>query len=90
MFLLFKVRHGFFKNSFFPSTVIGWSKIDKNIPKSESLDIFKKSILELIRSSQNRVYDRHNPKGIKLLARLRVGLSHVCEHKFIRQFSGNS
>ena len=36
----FKVRHGFFKNSFFPSTAIEWNKIDKNIRKSESLNIF--------------------------------------------------
>ena len=26
----FNVRHDFFKNSFFPSTVIEWNKIDKN------------------------------------------------------------
>ena len=79
----FKVRHDFFKNSFFPSTVIEWNKIDKNIRKSESLNIFKKTILIFIRPSQNRVY---NPKGIKLLTRLRVGLSHLCEHKFKQSF----
>ena len=33
-----------------------------------------------IRPSQNRAYNCHNPKGIKLLTRLRVGLSHLCEH----------
>ena len=36
----FKVRHIFFKNSIFPSTVIEWNKIDKNIRKSESFNIF--------------------------------------------------
>ena len=77
----FKVRHGFFKNSFFPSTAIEWNKIDKNIRKSERLNIFKKSILKFIRPSQNRVYNCHNPKGIKLLTRLRVGLSHL-KHSF--------
>ena len=76
----------FLKNSFFPSTVIEWNKIDKNIRKSESLNIFKKSILEFIRPSQNRVYNCHNAKGIKLLTRLRVGLSHLCEHKFKHSF----
>ena len=39
----FKVRHDFFKNSFFPSTVIEWNKIDKNIGKLESPNIFKKA-----------------------------------------------
>ena len=82
----FKVRHGFFKNSFFPSTAIEWNKIDKNIRKSESLNIFKKGILKFIRPSKNRVYKCHNPKGIKLLTRLRVGLSHLREHKFKHSF----
>ena len=82
----FKVRHDFFKNSFFPFTVIEWNKIDKNIPKSESLNIFIKSILKFIRPSQDRVYNCHNAKGIKLLTRLRVGLSHLCEHKFKHSF----
>ena len=82
----FKVRHDFFKNSFFPSTAIEWNKIDKNIRKSESLNIFKKIILKFIRPSQNSVYNCHNPKGIKLLTRLRVGLSHLREHKFKLSF----
>ena len=83
----FKVRHDFFKNSFFPSTAIEWNKIDKNIRKLESLNIFKKKKnLKFIRPSQNRVYNCHNPKGIKLLTRLRVGLSHLREHKFKHSF----
>ena len=43
----FKVSHAFFENSFFPSTVIEWNKIDKIIRKSESLNIFEKSILKI-------------------------------------------
>ena len=61
-------------------------RYDKNIRKSEGLNILKKNILKIIRPSQNRVYNRHNPKGIKLLIRLRVGLSHLCEHKFKHSF----
>ena len=73
------MRHDFFKNSIFSSTVIEWDKINKNIRKSESLNIFKKNILKFIRPSQNRVY---NHKGIKLLTRLRIGLSQLRKHKF--------
>ena len=80
------MRNYFFKNSFSPSTVIEWNKIDKNIRKSESLNIFEKSILECIQPSQNRVYNCHNPKGIKLLTRLRVTLSNLREHKFKHSF----
>ena len=54
-----------------PSTVIEWNKIDKDIRKY----IVKKSILKSIRPSQNRVYNCHNPKRIKLLTRLGIGLS---------------
>ena len=60
----FKVRHDLFKNSFFPSTTIEWNKIEKNIRKSESLNIFKKIILKFIRPSQKRVY---NPKEFIIL-----------------------
>ena len=80
------MRHDFFKKSFFPSTVIEWNKIEKNIRKSESFNIFKKSILKFIRPSQNRVYHCHNPIGIRLITRFRVGLSLLREHKFKHNF----
>ena len=31
-------------------------------------------------------FDCHNPKGIKLITRLRLGLSHLREHKFKHSF----
>ena len=37
--------------------------------------------MKLIRPSGNSVFRCHNPKGVKLLTRLRLGLSHR-EHKF--------
>ena len=80
------MRHDFLKKSFFPSTVIEWNKIEKNIRKSESFNIFKKSILKFIPPSPNRVYNCHNPKGIKSLTRLSVGLSHLREQKFKYSF----
>ena len=36
--------------------------------------------------SQNSGYNCHNPNGIKLLTRLRVGLSHLREHNLKRTF----
>ena len=70
----FKARHDFFFNFFFPSTVIEWNKTDRNIQKSESVNIFKKIFLKFIlQRPQNSFYNCHNPKGIKLLTRLRVG-----------------
>ena len=83
---LFKVKHNFFQNSFFPSAVIEWNKLDLNIRNSESLNIFNKTLLNLIRSSRRNVFNCHNPKGVKLLTRSRLGLSHLREHKFKLSF----
>ena len=77
------------KNSFFPSAVIEWNNFERLTKISENQKVlisFKKSILKFIRPSQNRVYNCHNPKGIKLLTRLRVDLSHLREHKFKHSF----
>ena len=80
---LFKVKHNFFRDSFFPSVVIEWNKLDLNIRNSESLNICKKTLLNFIRLS---VFNCHNPKGVKLLTRLRQGLSHLHEHNFKPSF----
>ena len=56
----FKVKHNFFRNSFFPSAVIEWNKLDLNIRNSESLNISKKSLVKFIRPSGSSVFDCHN------------------------------
>ena len=83
---LFNVKHEYFRNSFFPSTVIEWNKLDNNIRNSESVSAFKKQILKFIRPSPNSMFNVHNPHGVKLLTRLRVGLSHLREHNFRHNF----
>ena len=82
----FKVTHYFFQNSFFLSVVTEWNKLDQNICNSENLNIFKKKLLKFIHSSGNSIFRCHNPKGVKLLTRLRLGLSHLREHKFKHGF----
>ena len=79
---LFKVKHNVFRNSFLPFVVIEWNKLDLNIRNSESLNISKKTLLNFIRPSGSTTFNCHNPKGVKLLTRLRLGLSHLCKHKF--------
>ena len=71
----FNVKHTFFKNSFFPSNVIEWINLDKNIKSSESFALFKKSILKFVRPTPNRTFNCHNPNGIKLITRLKLRLS---------------
>ena len=82
----FKTRHSFFKNSFFPSTISEWNNLDHNIRNSSSFNIFRRSILKFIRPSANSFFNCHNPKGIKFITRLRLGLSHFREHKFKHSF----
>ena len=83
---LLKTRRTFFKNSSFTSAIIEWNKLDHNIRNSTSFNIFRKNILKFIRPSANSLFNCHNPKGIKFITRLRLGLSHLCEHKFKHSF----
>ena len=83
---LLKTRYNFFKNSFFPSTIIEWNKLDHKIRNSSSFIIFRKSILKFIRPSANSLFNCHNAKGINFITRLRLGLSHLREHKFKHSF----
>ena len=77
-----RTKHSFFKNSFFPSTINEWSNLDPDICNSESVGYFKSKILKFTRPKPNSIYNCHNPKGIGLITRLRLGLSHLHKHKF--------
>ena len=83
---LFKVNHKFIRNSPFPAAVIEWNKQDLNIRNSERLNIFKKTLLNFIRTSVSTTLNSHNPKGFKLLIRLSLASSHLREHKFEHSF----
>ena len=79
--LHWKVKHSFFKDTFFPSVIIEWNKLDTKIQNAPSLNIFKKNILKFIRPTANNIFGCHNLKGIKYLTKLRFGLSHLYEPK---------
>ena len=79
-------KDNFFQNSYFPSSIKEWNKLDIDILKSDSLSIFKKRILSFIKPLPNKVSDSHNPQDLKLLIRLRLGLSHLRYHKLKHNF----
>ena len=81
-----KSKHNFFKNSYIPSTIIERNKLDQDIRNAESYALFRKHLLSFIRPEANNIFNVHNAKGIKLLTRLRVGFSHLKEHKFRHNF----
>ena len=70
----------------FPSTVIEWNDLDKSIRSSECFALFKKSNLQFIVPTLNRIFNCHKPIGTKLITRLRLGLSHLQDHKFKHKF----
>ena len=47
---------------------------------------FRNSLLKNGRPTAKPVYNIQNPNGLKLFTRLRVGLSHLNEHKFNHNF----
>ena len=57
-----------------------------SIRSSKSISVFKEKILNFIRPSPNSVFDIRNLNGTKLITRLRLGLSHLREHKFKHSF----
>ena len=77
------------KNFFFPDTINEENKLDLDIRKSKSDTIFQNVLLKIIWSNQFSVYRTHNPIGLKLITRLRVGLSHLNENKFNHNFQSS-
>ena len=78
----FHCRTDCFKNSFFPSTRNNRYKLDETIRNSESISVFKSRLLSFIRPLKSNVYNIFDPVGLKFLTRLRLGFSHLNEHKF--------
>ena len=75
-----------FKLSFFPATLSDWFDLDPSIRNSESFSSFKSKLFSFIRPVQRNVYNIFDPQGLKLLTRLRLGFSHLNEHRFRHNF----
>ena len=60
--------------------------LDLSLWNSASYNVFKNSILKFLRPSPNKIFQWHNPKGSKLVTRLRLSLSHLWEYKFEHSF----
>ena len=79
-------RTDLFKYSFFPYMMVEWNKLDINLRNAKSFLIFRNSLLKLGRPIQNPIYNINDPVRIKYLTRLRLGLSHLNDHKFRHNF----
>ena len=65
--------------------MLEWNNLDKSIRISET-SFFKKSVLKLIRLPENSIFNCHNPKRIKVTTIVRLGLSHLQDHKLQKNF----
>ena len=85
-FTSFYCRTEYFQNSFLPYVVKEWNKLDPVKRSCQSYERFRKALLNVFRPSENKIFNIHDQVGIKLLTRLRLGLSHLREHKFRHNF----
>ena len=83
---ILKTRHHFFKNSFFPAVISELNSLNIDIRNSSSINVFKKELLKFIRPEPNSTYNINDTKGLKLLTKLRLGVSHLGDHKFRHNF----
>ena len=60
--------------------------LDSDILGFESLNVFKSKVLKFIRPEANSMFNCFNPKGVKLITILRLGLSHLRDHMFKHSF----
>ena len=76
-----------YMNSFFPDSVISWNNIGNDFHSCNSIGNLKKCIINLFRPVPKSIYSVHDPKGLKYLFQLRVGLSPLKSHKKNHNFA---
>ena len=74
------------KYSFFPWTINKWNKLNFNI-RTSSFNIFRANLINIILPISYSVFGIFNLLGLKLITRLRLGLSHLNEHRFKHNFN---
>ena len=85
-FTSFYCRTEYFKKIFLLYVITEWNKPDPDKRSCLSYESFRKALLNFIRPSENKIFNIHDQVCIKLLTRLRLGLSHLSEHKFRHDF----
>ena len=71
-----------YRNSFFPNCISQWSNLDSRIRNLPSIATFKRAILDFIRPNPTPYFKINKLSSFVFLSRLRVGFSHLSEHKF--------
>ena len=82
----FSYRTESFRYSFFPFPVREWNNLVIPIRKAKSIKQFKSMLMRLFILKQGSLFLIHDHISVKLLARLRLKLSDLHEHKFRHKF----
>ena len=76
-------RTDIFRYLLFPYTIVAWKRLDHTLCNSKSYDVFKNSLLKIGRPMPKPAFNIHNSLVLKLLIRLRLGLSHLNKRSLI-------
>ena len=77
-------------DSYYPYCLRKWNKLDHSLRSIDSLSKFKAERIKPIRPPKRSVFKISDIVGVRLLTRLRLGFSHLQEHKFRHNFSSSS
>ena len=76
-----QTRTNIFKYYFFPYSVMEWNKLSSSI-RNSTYPVFRNHLLKIIWPVSNPVYNIQNYICLKFLTRLKLGSSHLNEHRF--------
>ena len=84
---IFSWRIDLRKHSVFHFAINEWNKPNFKTCNTESLVSFRKTLSRIGQPLLKSVFNVYNPTGLKLLTRLRLGLSNFDSHRFPDNFS---
>ena len=73
-------------DSYYPYCLREWNKLDPSVRSIDSLSKFKAELIKSPRPPKRSVSKISDIVGVRLLTRLRLGFSHLREHKFRHNF----
>ena len=77
-------------NSYYSYCFREWNKLDPSLRSIDSLSKFKAKLIKSLRPPKRSVFKISDIVSVRLLMRLRLGFSHLQEHKFRRNSSNSS
>ena len=77
-------------DSYYPHCLREWNKLDPSLRSIDSLSKFKAELIKSLRPSKRSVFKISDIVGVRPLTRLRLGCSHLREHKFRHNFWNSS